>query len=65
MSASDLSPPDTNAGKLQRACLELLRERERAGTIPANVTFLFYELEQRGIVPRQRRAVAVLLHRRR
>ena len=52
MSASHLSPPDTKAGKLQRACRELLREHERAGTIPTNVTFLFYELEQRGKVPK-------------
>ena len=52
MSASDLSAPDTKAGKLQRACLKLLREHERADTIPTNVTFLFYELEQRGILPK-------------
>jgi hypothetical protein len=31
-----LSKPDTDRGKLQRACLELLREHEREGTVPTN-----------------------------
>jgi hypothetical protein len=47
-----LSTPDTKAGKLQRACLDLLRQHEREGTISTNVTFLFYELEQQGVVPK-------------
>jgi hypothetical protein len=47
-----LSPPDTKKGKLQRACLDLLRKHEREGTIPTNVTFVFYELEQQGVVPK-------------
>ena len=47
-----LSAPDSKTGKLQRACLDLLQEHEREGTIPTNVTFLFYELEQRGVVPK-------------
>jgi hypothetical protein len=47
-----LSPPDTKAGRLQRACLDLLREHERESTIPTNGRFLFYELEQRGKVPK-------------
>jgi hypothetical protein len=47
-----LSAPESKAGRLQRACLELLREHERKDTIPTNVTFLFYELEQQGVVPK-------------
>jgi hypothetical protein len=47
-----LSALETKAGRLQRACLELLRQHEREGTIPTNVTFLFYELEQQGIIPK-------------
>jgi hypothetical protein len=39
--------------RLRRACLDLLREHERAGDIPTNGRFLFYELEQRGVVPKK------------
>jgi hypothetical protein len=48
-----LSAPGSNAGQLQRAALELLREHERAGDIPTNGRFLFYELEQRGVIPKK------------
>jgi hypothetical protein len=48
-----LSAPDTKAGRLQRACLELLREHNRKGEIPTNGRFLFYELEQRGVIPKK------------
>jgi hypothetical protein len=48
-----LSAPDTKHGRLQRACLELLREHERNGDIPTNGRFLFYELEQRGVIPKK------------
>jgi hypothetical protein len=48
-----LSREDTKSGKLQRACLELLREHERNGDIPTNGCFLFYELEQRGVIPKK------------
>ena len=50
--AHGLSAPDSKAGKLQRACLDLLRRHEREGTIPTNIRFLFYELEQQGVVPK-------------
>src|SRR5262245_12287607 len=43
----------SKAGKLQRACLALLREHAADGAIPTNGRFLFYELEQRGVVPRK------------
>jgi hypothetical protein len=52
MSAADLSSPESKAGRLQRACLDLLRQHEREGTIPTNGRFLFYELEQQGVVPK-------------
>ena len=48
-----LSSGDTKVGRLQRACLDLLREHKRAGDIPTNGRFLFYELEQRGVVPKK------------
>jgi hypothetical protein len=47
-----LSAPETKAGRLQRACLELLKQHERDDTLPTNGRFLFYELEQRGVVPK-------------
>jgi hypothetical protein len=46
-----LSAPHTKSGQLQRACLDLLREHKRKGEIPTNGRFLFYELEQRGVIP--------------
>jgi hypothetical protein len=51
--AEQLSDPESKAGRLQRACLELLREHKRKGDIPTNGRFLFYELEQRGIIPKK------------
>jgi hypothetical protein len=47
-----LSAAGSKAGKLQRACLDLLRRHESRGAIPTNNNFLFYELEQRGVVPK-------------
>jgi hypothetical protein len=47
-----LSPPDTKAGRLQRAVLDLLRRHEAEDTVPTNVRFLFYELEQAGVLPK-------------
>src|SRR5262249_23517391 len=48
-----LSAADSKDGRLQRACLELLREHYRKGDIPTNGRFLFYELEQRGVIPKK------------
>ena len=39
-----LSNPNTKKGRLRRACLELLREHERDGSLPTSNRFLFYEL---------------------
>jgi hypothetical protein len=52
MSEDRLSAPHTKAGRLQRACLTLIREHQAEGTIPTNGRFLFYELEQKGVVPK-------------
>jgi hypothetical protein len=48
-----LSAPDTKEGHLQRACLDLLHEHNRKGDIPTNGRFLFYELEQCGVIPKK------------
>ena len=48
-----LSAPDSKSGRLQRECLRLLREHEHNGDIPTNGRFLFYELEQRGVIPKK------------
>lgn len=47
-----LSGAGTKAGKLQRVCLELLREHEADGAIPTSIRFLFYELVDRGVIPK-------------
>jgi hypothetical protein len=47
---SGLSRPNTTAGRLQRACLAVLQEHEADGALPTSGRFIWYELEQRGIV---------------
>src|SRR6516164_9249904 len=47
-----LSAPETKAGRLQRACFAWLKQHEREGTIPTIGRFLFYELEQQGVIPK-------------
>ena len=47
-----LSKPHTKKGRLQRACLALLREHEADGVLPTSNRFLFYELLDRGVVPK-------------
>ena len=47
-----LSAPETKKGKLQRACYKLLKEHEADGALPTSGQFLFYELEQAGVVPK-------------
>jgi hypothetical protein len=51
-----LSKEATKKGRLQRACLELLREHEADGALPTSIRFLFYELLDRGVVPKAYRA---------
>ena len=50
MSTAALSAPGSKAGRLPLAVLALLREHERSGALPTSGRFLWYELEQRGIV---------------
>jgi hypothetical protein len=47
-----MSRPNSACGKLQRICLELLREHREQGPdgLPTNNRFLAYELMQRGII---------------
>jgi hypothetical protein len=45
-----LSKEATKAGRLQRACLELLHEHEADGALPTSIRFLFYELLDRGVI---------------
>jgi hypothetical protein len=47
-----LSKETTKAGRLQRACLRLLLEHEAQGALPTSIRFLFYELLDRGVVPK-------------
>ena len=49
-----LSAANTKTGRLQRALLERLDVHEREGTIPTSHRFLFYELEQLGVVSKVR-----------
>ena len=37
-------------GRLTRACYDKLLDHERDGALPSNGRFLFYELEQDGLV---------------
>lgn len=50
-----LSKPDTAAGQLQRALIRVLGEHVRDGMLPTSGQFLWYELEQRGDVDKNRR----------
>lgn len=45
--------PASKIGRLRQACYDLVREHETDGTLPTNGRFLFYELEQRGVVPKK------------
>jgi hypothetical protein len=45
--------PETKSGRYRIACLELLREHDAKGDIPSNGRFVFYELVQRGVVPKK------------
>jgi hypothetical protein len=49
---SDFFNPNTKIGRLRRASLDKLHEHERDGAIPTNGRFVWYELEQDGVVPK-------------
>jgi hypothetical protein len=46
----------SEVGRLRTASLELLTEHERGGALPTSSRFLFYELVQRGILSKERKA---------
>ena len=52
---SKLSKPSTKAGRLQRACLKVLSEHYLGDALPTSLRFLFYEMEGRGVVPKDYR----------
>jgi hypothetical protein len=47
-----LSKLDSKKGRVQRACLELMRQHEADGSIPTNGRFVYYEIIQHGILPK-------------
>lgn len=49
-----LSRPASAKGQLQRAVLALLFEHQERGELPTNGRFVFYELEQAGVVSKAR-----------
>jgi hypothetical protein len=48
-----LSRPTSKAGRLQRACLDVLGQYRSQQLIPVPGRFVFYDLEQAGIIPKQ------------
>jgi hypothetical protein len=48
-----LSPAATIKGKLQRIALAKLKDKHSRGEIPTSIRFLFYELEQEGVVSKR------------
>jgi hypothetical protein len=48
-----LSHPDSDKGKLQRIALAYLRLKNERDEIPTNIRFVFYELEQKGILSKK------------
>jgi len=54
MSAAEYGRPGTESAKLREALHKLLMEHEAAGELPTSHRFLFYELEQAGIVSKNR-----------
>lgn len=65
MAERGLSRPGTRAGDLQRVCLEAIERHRGAGELPTSIRFVFYELEQVGIVAKQRRNLDGTRSRRR
>jgi hypothetical protein len=47
-----LGSETTKIGRLRRAVLRLLVEHDESGALPTSVRFLFYELEQAGVIPK-------------
>jgi hypothetical protein len=49
---SEFFDENTKIGRLRRACFDKVLEHDRDDAIPTNGRFLFYELEQDGVVPK-------------
>ena len=49
-----LSPPDSAKGQLQREAFKALKRHEEAHELPTSIRFLFYELEQAGILSKNK-----------
>lgn len=49
-----LAQRGSDKGRLQRWCLLLHGEHAAAGMLPTSARFLYYELVQRGVIPKQR-----------
>jgi hypothetical protein len=47
----------TKAAHLRRIALDYLHEKHEAGEIPTSIRFLFYEVEQRGLVSKEKREI--------
>src|SRR6266508_1642115 len=54
MDDQGLARENSKRGRLQREALRLLREHEAAGELPTSARFIFYELEQHGVVSKRR-----------
>jgi hypothetical protein len=50
VSAAALSSPTCARGRLQRACLDVMREHQRNGELPTSIRFVIYELEHLGAI---------------
>lgn len=48
MTLTGLSAPGTARGRLQRACLDILRQHEASGELPTSARFIYYQLKQDG-----------------
>ena len=49
-----MTAPQSKIAALRDLVVALVQEHERAGTIPTNARFLFYELVQRGQISKER-----------
>jgi hypothetical protein len=52
VSAAKFFSEDTKIGRLRLGCLDKLAEHRRDGALPTKGRFVFYELEQDGVVPK-------------
>jgi hypothetical protein len=48
-----LSAPSTVKGRMQRLALSKMRQKQQAGEVPTSIRFIFYELEQEGLLSKR------------